>query len=83
MDSDDERPVKREDKIEVVRPKAHRSEMHDKSDEEDGPPGDKKKEVGVERKLLKNGGLTKMVVKHGTCTSPKTPLYGDEVTGQC
>lgn len=82
MDSDDERAeesLKKE--IEVVQPKAHRRETHDKSDEEDGPPESKKREVGVERKLLKNGGVTKTVVKHGTIHSPRTPLHGDEVTG--
>ena len=69
MDSDDEK----EENIEVVRPKAHR-------DDADGPPESKKLEIGVERKLLKNGGVTKMVVKHGSITSPKTPLHGDEVS---
>lgn len=82
MDSDDEtREEMREEHIEVVRPKPHRCEMPTRSDDEDGPPEAKKREVGVERKLLKNGGVTKMVVKHGSCTSPKTPLYGDVVTG--
>ncbi|KAG0574694.1 hypothetical protein KC19_VG283100 [Ceratodon purpureus] len=80
MDPDDERLVTKEDKIEDVRPKSFRCEMHDKSGGEDGPPELKMKEVGVERKLLKNGGLTKTVVKHGTCKHPKSPLSGDEVT---
>lgn len=75
---DSERDKKKGKQIEVIRPTAHICETHDTPDEE----CNKKNQVGVERKLLKNGGVTKMVVKPGTCSCSNTPLYGDQVTGQ-
>lgn len=57
-------------------------DLHDKEDEEEDGPADYTT-TGVEKNVLKNGGIKKMVVKHGTDPSPQTPLFGDEVTGQC
>lgn len=57
-------------------------DLHNKEDEEeDGPPD--YTTTGVEKNVLKNGGIKKMVVKHSPDSSPQTPLNGDEVTGQC
>lgn len=77
-DPEDEQQKKPEKKIEVIRPTVHVCETHDTPDEECM----KRNQVGVERKLVKNGGVTKTVVKPGTCSCSNTPLYGDEVTGQ-
>jgi len=56
-------------------------DLHDKEDEEEGGSADYTT-TGVEKNVLKNGGIKKMVVKHGTDPSPQTPLFGDEVTGK-
>lgn len=64
--------------IEVIRPSVHTCETHGVADEE----CNRKNQVGVVQKLTKNGGITKMVVKPGTCSCSNKPLYGDEVTGQ-
>jgi len=74
-DKQDEKKL--EKKVEVIRPSAHVCGTHCTIDEE----GNKKNKVGVEQKLVKNGGIRKMVVKPGTCSCSNTPLYGDEVTG--
>lgn len=84
MDSDEEE--KGEENVEEPDPRRPTCDLHDKDEEEDddaGPPDYTTGIVGVERNVLKNGGIKKMVVKHGTDPSPQTPLYGDEVTGQC
>lgn len=59
----------------------HVCNMHDKEDEEEGAAPDASNNIGKEVKLLKNGGVVKKLVRHGTDPSPETPLFGDEVTG--
>lgn len=66
----------------VAVPERTTCDLHNKEDEEEDGPADYTT-TGVERNVLKNGGIKKMVVKHGTDPSPETPLSGDEVTGQC
>nr|PNR37180.1 hypothetical protein PHYPA_020287 [Physcomitrium patens] len=58
----------------------HVCNMHDKEDEEEGAAPDASNNIGKEVKLLKNGGVVKKLVRHGTDPSPETPLFGDEVT---
>ncbi|KAG0616294.1 hypothetical protein M758_5G104200 [Ceratodon purpureus] len=80
MDSDEEE--KKEQKVKVPDTSRPTCDLHDEDEEEDveaGPPDFTTGIVMVERNVLKNGGIKKMIVSHGTDPSPKTPLYGDEI----
>jgi hypothetical protein len=82
---EEEDAEQRDENVAEPDPRGPACDLHDNEDEEEddaNPPDFTTGTVGVERNLLKNGGVTKMVVKHGEDPSPETPLYGDEVTGQ-
>lgn len=83
MDSEDEEEKKEPESFGEYDPRRYTCDRHDKEDEEEADEGPADyATVGVDRNVLKNGGVKKTVVKHSPDDSPQTPLYGDEVTGQ-